>query len=295
LFLGTYPTTAGASKPATLISEQVSHHPPITAYHIATPYNIALTGHNGADLAFKSGSIVVKQTGHAQLTLTLPNDQTETYYITLPDLKIQGLLTFTPYVELDRTTYIYSSTGYLATIKYAGAGWLSGQKNSFTATLGKGERVVYKISGQWTGESHSTSIDHPAQKDVPFWNAKTHSPTHIVVAPRPEQSAWESRRVWKHVAEAIDRNDVETAGRYKSAIEIGQRKMRDEETREGTPWKQRFFRWEAEDRVAGELRAEMGALTGGGGGGSGTVGSWKFGPDEEDQKAIADGSLFNSA
>ena len=100
--------------------------------------------------------------------------------------------------------------------------------------------------------------------------------------------------MWKNVAEAIDRNDVETAGRYKSAIEIGQRKMREDEAKEGTPWKQRFFTWVAEDREAGELRGELANLAGTSAVSNvGLVGSWKFTPDEEDQKAIADGRLFD--
>jgi oxysterol-binding protein-related protein 9/10/11 len=195
-------------------------------------------------------------------------------------------------VELDRTTYVISSTGYLSTIEYAGRGWVSGQKNSFTATLTKGkDNLLYKISGQWTGESTYTSILHPAQKNVPFWNAKSNSPTHIVVPPTGQQTAWESRKVWERVAEAIDKNDVDTAGRYKSAIEIGQRRMREEETGQGEPWKQRFFRWVEEDGTASGLRDDLEGLTGrkivGG-----NVGSWVFKPDEEDQKALETGKLF---
>jgi len=294
LFLGTYPAPSESTKPTQLISEQVSHHPPITAYHINTPYNITLTGYNGADLSFKSGYIVVRQTGHAQLTITLPDSTIETFYITLPDLKIQGLLSFAPYVELDRTTYIISSSGYFATIDYAGKGWIYGQKNSFTATLAKGNETLYKISGQWTGESTCTSMLHPAQKSIPFWNAKVNNPTHIVVAPIPAQSPWESRKVWEHVASAIEQNDVETAGRYKSAIEIGQRKMREEETRTGETWKARFFKWVENDVVANELRGELAVLTGHEAL-TGKVGSWGFVPDEEDQKALEGGELFPSS
>ena len=292
LFLGTYPATSG-SKSSQLISEQVSHHPPITAYHINTPYNITLTGHNGADLAFKSGSIVVKQTGHAQLIVTLPDGSKETFYITLPDLKIQGLLSFAPYVELDKATYVISSTGYLSTIEYAGRGWVSGQKNSFNATLSKDKKPLYKISGQWTGESHYTSINNPAQKDIPFWNAKNNNPTHIVVAPLEKQGPWESRRIWEHVADSIEKNDVDTAGRYKSAIEIGQRKMREEEQKVGETWKPRFFTWVEYDETASRLKTELLALTGQSG--DGKVGSWIFTPDEEDSKAMQSGTLFEGA
>jgi hypothetical protein len=265
----------------------------MTAYRINTPYNITLTGHNGADLAFKAGSIVVKQTGHAQLVIQLPDNTTETYYITLPDLKIQGLLSFAPYVELDKTTYIVSTTGYLATIDYSGKGWVSGSKNSFTATLAHEKTPLYKISGQWTGESKLTSLANSAQKDVPFWNAKANNPSHILVSPVENQLPWESRYVWQKVASAIEKSDVETAGRYKSAIEIGQRKMREEEAEKGETWKQRFFTWVDNDVVATGLRAELAALTG-----SpvvGNVGSWMYTPDEEDEKAIESGVLFGSA
>ena len=249
-----------------------------------------MTGHNGADLAFKSGSIIVKQTGHAQLVITLPDGTKETFYITLPDLKIQGLIYLTPYVELDRTTYIISSTGYLSTIEYAGRGWLSGQKNSFTATLSKGKEPLYKVSGQWTGESTYTSLLNSSQKDIPFWNTKNNDPTHVIVAPVEKQGPWESRRIWKNVAESIEKNDVEIAGRYKSAIEIGQRKMREEEQKVGETWKQRFFTWVENDETASGLRAELTALTGNGV--DGNVGSWIFTPDEEDLKALQSGALF---
>jgi oxysterol-binding protein-related protein 9/10/11 len=193
-------------------------------------------------------------------------------------------------VELDKTTWIVSSTGYLATIEYSGKGWVSGHKNSFTATLAKEKQVLYKIFGQWTGDSTFTSVNNPAQKDVPFWNAKSNAPTHVVVSPVDKQISWESRKIWKNVAEAIDKNDVETAGRYKSAIEIGQRKMREEEQRTGERWQQRFFKWVERDETASELAGKLASLTGSGNGAG--VGSWKFEPDEEDRTAIESGKLF---
>jgi oxysterol-binding protein-related protein 9/10/11 len=291
LFLGTYIAAPG-EKLIELISEQVSHHPPITAYRINTPYNITLTGHNGADLAFKGGSIVVKQTGHAQLVVTLPDNTEEIFYITLPDLKIQGLISFMPYVELDRTTYISSSTGYIATIEYTGRGWIYGQKNSFSATLSKDKKPLYKVSGQWTGESTYSVVDDPEKKDIPFWDARSNNPIHVAVIPIDKQSPWESRTVWKNVAEAIEKNDIDTAGRHKSAIEVGQRKMREEELKAGETWKQRFFVWTDYDETASELRAELVALTGNGM--TEEVGSWTFAPDEEDSNMIKSGKLFEA-
>jgi oxysterol-binding protein-related protein 9/10/11 len=181
----------------------------------------------------------------------------------------------------------------VATIDYAGRGWVYGLKNSFTATLAKGKEPLYKISGQWTGESTYTDVSNSAKRDMPFWNAKINSPTHISVIPVDQQGAWESRKVWKNVAESIEKNNVEAAGRYKSAIEIGQRKMRAEEREIEEVWEQRFFTWLERDEIASGLRAELADFT------TqvtyGDVGSWVFDPDDEDVEAIQSGKLFESA
>ena len=170
---------------------------------------------------------------------------------------------------------------------------MSGQKNSLKASLWHEKTPLYKIVGQWTGESKVTTIGNSAQKDVPFWNAKQNNPQHVIVAPVENQTPWEARQVWRNVAGAIEKNDVETAGRHKSAIEIGQRKMREEEDSIGETWKQRFFTWVPNDQTANELRAKLSALTGNNLGGN--VGSWICTPDEEDSKAIESGTLFGTA
>ena len=77
----------------------------------------------------------------------------ETYLITLPNLHIEGLVFGSPFVELNDKTYITSSSGYTAKIDYSGKGWISGSKNSFTATLyptGKERDVLYTVKGRWT-------------------------------------------------------------------------------------------------------------------------------------------------
>lgn len=78
----------------------------------------------------------------------------EDYFITLPSLHIEGLISGSPFVELNSQTYIQSSTGYTAKIDYSGRGWLSGKSNSFTATIypqDKKKEVIYTVDGQWNG------------------------------------------------------------------------------------------------------------------------------------------------
>ena len=62
------------------------------------------------------GSIIVRQIGHAVLTIALPSGEKEEYLITLPKLRIDGLWYGSPYIELAETSYIQSSTGWLSTV-----------------------------------------------------------------------------------------------------------------------------------------------------------------------------------
>jgi hypothetical protein len=119
LFLGTWSDEAGRTS---LVSEQVSHHPPATAYCIRNDKTgVQLEGYNAQKATFKS-TIIVKQIGHAVLTVPVGSGdkaQKETYLITLPSLHIEGLIFGAPFVELDGSSFITSSSGYTARIDYS--------------------------------------------------------------------------------------------------------------------------------------------------------------------------------
>ncbi|PTB73699.1 Oxysterol-binding protein [Trichoderma longibrachiatum ATCC 18648] len=130
LFLGTWTDEAGTT---TLVSEQVSHHPPATAYCVRNDKTgVQLEGYNAQKATFKS-TIIVKQIGHAVLTVPVgsgDDKKLERYLITLPSLHIEGLIFGAPFVELDGSSLITSSSGYTAKVDYSGKGWLSGKKNT---------------------------------------------------------------------------------------------------------------------------------------------------------------------
>ena len=104
----------------------------MTAYSIwNAKHGVRLTGYNAQKASF-GRTINVKQVGHAVLHIDKYN---EDYLITLPALHIEGLITGSPYVELERSTLIVSSSGFTSKVDYSGKGWLSGKKNSFTASM----------------------------------------------------------------------------------------------------------------------------------------------------------------
>lgn len=245
LFLGKWEDAAGTTD---LISEQVSHHPPATAYSITNlPTGVHLEGYNAQKASF-SKTINIKQIGHAVLTVPAPNGkEPDTYLITLPSLHIEGLIFGSPFIELDGTSFITSSTGFTAKVDYSGKGWLSGKKNSFTATLyptGKEKDVLFNVSGQWTKtfEIHSGSARHNG-KDTPLesWDPAQAPTTQLTVQPIDKQHPLESRRAWAKVAAGIAKGDLDAVGQEKTKIENAQRELRAREKAEGRTWQRRYF------------------------------------------------------
>lgn len=253
LFTGKWEDGAGTTH---LVSEQVSHHPPVTAYCIWNDkHGVRLQGYNAQKASF-SRTIHVKQIGHALLHLDAYN---EDYLITLPSLHIEGLIYGSPFVELNKNTYIQSSTGFTAKVDYSGKGWLSGKKNSFTASLyptGAERSPLYTIDGQWTDAF--TIKDAKTKAQVDSYSAKASRTTPLIIAPQDQQDPLESRRAWSKVAAAISKGDMDTTGMEKSKIENQQREMRRQEQADGKEWQRRYFSRVEKDDVFEKLAVKIG-------------------------------------
>ncbi|KAI1194581.1 hypothetical protein F5X97DRAFT_310686 [Nemania serpens] len=280
LFLGKWEDEAGTTN---LISEQVNHHPPATAYGIINEASgVHLQGYNAQRASF-SKTINIKQIGHAVLSVPVPSKpgERETYLITLPSLHVEGLIFGAPFVELDGASYITSSTGFTAKTQYLGKGWVSGKKNSFTATLyptGNEKEVLYNCAGQWTKafEIHTGPAKHNSPKTlVETWDPDTTPTSELIVAPQEKQHPLESRRAWAGVAEGIAKGDMDLVAREKSKIEQAQRAMRLKERAEGRQWERRYFSARADpDETLQALAANVGLDANGDA--DRTGGLWRF-------------------
>jgi hypothetical protein len=149
-----------------------------------------------------------------------------------------------PFVELNDKTYITSSSGYTAKIDYSGKGWLSGKKNSFTATLyptGKEKDTLYTLTGQWTKTFEIT--EGPSKKGAvgDTYDAEAIPTTPLTIASVEEQDPLESRRAWSKVAAGIAAGDMDLTGVEKTKIEVAQRELRQQERDEGRTWERRYF------------------------------------------------------
>lgn len=233
-----------------LLSEQVSHHPPITAYAIFNDKNnVKLQGYNQIKSSFsKSLMLGVKQFGHALLEIG-----DESYAITLPPLHIEGILVAAPFVELEGKSYIQSSNGLVCVFEYSGRGYFSGKKNSFKARIYRDakdikekEKALYTLSGQWSGTSkiikHDGSAKSKDESSTIFYDATRTPAEHLKVKDLKDQHPLESRKAWKDVAEAIKLGDFDLIGQTKSELEEKQREMRKDEEANGVSWQRRWFK-----------------------------------------------------
>lgn len=230
-----------------LLSEQVSHHPPITAYAVENKkHNTILEGYNGVRASMSTTALNVRQFGHAMLEFRNLN---ETYLVTLPPLHIEGMLAFSPFVELEQKSFIQSSAGYYAVIEYTGKGYFSGKKNSFKCRIFKDfndskkkELALYTISGQWSEKSTiAKGATAPSSKDTVFFDASKTAPQPLTVKPVEEQHELESRKAWLDVANAIKSGDFDLIHNTKSVLENKQRDLRKEEQEKNEAWSRRWF------------------------------------------------------
>ncbi|KAJ1022480.1 hypothetical protein NDA16_003469 [Ustilago loliicola] len=253
LFLGKWPDKNGRGE-TSLIAEQVSHHPPVTAYHIENKTaGVTLEGHCAQKTSFSGRTIQVKQVGHAVLRVKVA-DKEELYLITLPNLLIEGLWYGSPYVELTGNSYIQSTTGLLTTLSYTGKGYFSGKAHSFKATISAGGNTLHTVEGEWAGVCKYKGKSPSGGSNEVFWDASTER-EEVSVEPVEKQGEMESRNVWKTVADGIKTGDFDTASKDKARIENAQRQKRKDEAAVGTPHQLEYFVHVDDDKEYSQLAA----------------------------------------
>ncbi|ORY06584.1 Oxysterol-binding protein [Basidiobolus meristosporus CBS 931.73] len=223
-----------------LLAEQVSHHPPISAFYVEnTKAGVYVNGHCGQKSKFKGTTIQVIQTGRVTLRLT-KND--EVYVVTYPDLYIRSLFTGSPFLELIGTTTIECSNGLVTEFEFLGKPWFGGKYHKFTGNIYNKEapeNILYTIAGRWMADS--TITNNATNKSETFFDATAAPPAERQVAPLEEQKDNESRKVWSKVTESLQKQDYVAANTFKSDIENAQRALRKERADSGEEWKQQLF------------------------------------------------------
>ncbi|OMJ24321.1 Oxysterol-binding protein-like protein [Smittium culicis] len=194
-----------SNKKAYYISEQVSHHPPVSAFYYTFPdEEIHIEGELRPKGKFYGNSVGVHLKGETRVLLKKHGEE---YVLSYPNMYARGILFGKMFLEI-------------------------GEKSMIEC---KKSDLVFKV------EFKTKSFRNGDKSNKVFFDSSQESITPLVVAPIEEQEENESRRLWDGTTIAIKSKDLDKATEEKTKIENKQRsevKAR-EESKE--TWSPRFF------------------------------------------------------
>lgn len=219
-----------------IISEQVSHHPPITAVRIwDEKHGINANGYARVEMTF-NGQVNIKQYGHVILHI---DEYNEDYLIPFPYAQVKGLMSGTFYPELTGTYQIVSTSGFVSEVEFSGKGLLgSGSKNHFQATIYRAEdskkTPIYSSDGSWIDKF--SIRDETSSKEIE--NIDTGIPPQ---EPQYHEQAdpWETQVAWRDVIAHLRQGNTKKAGAEKNKLEDAQRALRKKNPEDN--WEPLFF------------------------------------------------------
>ncbi|KAF9457467.1 hypothetical protein BDZ94DRAFT_1273071 [Collybia nuda] len=224
------------------IAEQVSHHPPISAFFYISPANrVSILGELRPKSKFLGNSVSTTMEGENRVTLLgLPEDGE--YVITMPNMYARGILFGKMVLELGDTCMAKNEKhGMFCDLDFKTKGFFSGTYNALTGRVRRNSTDIGEVSGRW---SHIMDFKYTktGNKRVLFDAVKDGqniSPKWVPT--EDDQEPNESRRLWKDLTLAIEHKDMEAATDAKSAVEDAQREQRKRMEESGQKHVPRFF------------------------------------------------------
>ncbi|TFK76631.1 Oxysterol-binding protein [Pluteus cervinus] len=224
------------------IAEQVSHHPPISAFFYTSPANyVSILGELKPKSKFLGNSVSTNMEGENRVFLLGRPDDGE-YVITMPNMYARGILFGKMVLELgDSCTAKNEKNGYSCELDFKTKGFFSGTYNAIAGKVRKQAVEIGEISGRWShvmefkgSKTGKRRVLFDAVKEgqniAPKW-----------VLPEDQQEPNESQRLWTGLTQAINAKDMEAATSAKSAVEDAQRERRRSMDEKGVKHTPRFF------------------------------------------------------
>ncbi|KAI1882016.1 hypothetical protein AGOR_G00246360 [Albula goreensis] len=233
------------------ISEQVSHHPPVSAFYVSNRKDgFCLSGSILAKSKFYGNSLSAILDGEARLTFL---NRGEDYVMNMPYAHCKGILYGTMTLELaGQVTITCEKTGYSAQLEFKLKPFL-GSNDSVNQIAGKiklGKEVLATLEGHWDSEIFIN--DKKTGVVETFWNPTPElrqSRLTRCTVPMDEQGEFESERLWQHVTRAIGNKDQTEATNEKFILEEAQRKSARERKAKCEEWNPALFE---QDPISGE-------------------------------------------
>lgn len=216
-------------------SEQVSHHPPISAifmenrkynwYYTSTTLPKATFWGNKADTIIEGEHIL-----HV-------NDFQEKYVLTWPNMVARGILLGSSCVELNNSVVVKcEKTGLEVKIDFKKK--KNNEVEGFLTNVSTNTQI-YKITGHIEGKVNVTDLK--TKQSFVWIDGKAIPKLTKILSPVSEQQHFESRRVWHHVTNSIVNFNYDMAGKLKNLVEDHQRAITKNRKEKNEVWKNLEF------------------------------------------------------
>ncbi|KAF9229827.1 Oxysterol-binding protein [Gyrodon lividus] len=232
------------------VAEQVSHHPPISAFFYISPANrICIVGELRPKSKFLGNSVSTTMEGENRITLLGTPDDGD-YVVTMPNMYARGILFGKMVLELgDYCVVKNEKHGLYCDLEFKTKGFFSGTYNAIAGRVRRGNSDTGEVSGRWSHIMEFKSAKNASRRALFDVSRDGQDVAPKFVAPEAEQQPYESRRLWYRLTQAIEAKDMEAATCAKSAVEDAQRELRRRREESGEIFVPRYFelregRWE---------------------------------------------------
>ncbi|XP_078024887.1 oxysterol-binding protein-related protein 9 isoform X6 [Epinephelus lanceolatus] len=225
------------------VAEQVSHHPPISAFYAeCLNRKIQFNAHIWTKSKFLGMSIGVHNIGQGCVSC-LEHD--EHYILTFPNGYGRSILTV-PWVELGGECSIScSKSGYSANIVFHTKPFYGGKKHRITAEIfaPNDKKSFCSIEGEWNGVMYAKWA---TGENTVFIDTKRIGIIKKKVRKLEDQLDYESRRLWRDVTLNLKLKDIDAATDAKHRLEEKQRAEARERKENEQQWETRLFHEDGE-------------------------------------------------
>ncbi|XP_026098684.1 oxysterol-binding protein-related protein 9-like isoform X4 [Carassius auratus] len=225
------------------VAEQVSHHPPISAFYAECfSKKIQFNAHIWTKSKFLGMSIGVHNIGQGCVSCL---EYDEHYILTFPNGYGRSILTV-PWVELGGECNIScSKSGYSANIVFHTKPFYGGKKHRITAEIfaPNDKKSFCSIEGEWNGVMYAKWA---TGENALFIDTKKTGIVKKKVRKLEDQLEYESRSLWKDVTTNLKLRDIDAATEAKHSLEEKQRAEARERKEQDMQWETRLFHEDGE-------------------------------------------------
>ncbi|RIA84899.1 oxysterol-binding protein-like protein OBPa [Glomus cerebriforme] len=223
----------------TCINEQISHHPPVSAfYYLCEEKGVSAYGIDQIVAKFTGTSVKVGPGEQNKgIYINLAKRDNEEYLLAHPVASVQGWLKASLYIAVSESCIITCPKTKLKTIlEYKEEKWLGKPKFAIEGKIFRydpknddinklkninDDNVVAEITGSWRGQVHATRRGTNETRLLLDMEKLEAVPKQV--KPLSQQGPLESRKVWQHVTSALFSKDYTKATKEKQIIEERQR------------------------------------------------------------------------